>query len=138
MNTKHKNSLKTSIERENKNRKMSNSIKIKYICFHFASTITIKSSSSDTAENKVLEICYNASFKTKDKIINKHSETTYMVRSVKSTPATICNLDKSCKLQSFVQNLHSVNLQNSTIMVTFDVVSQFSKAPLQENLQLLG
>jgi hypothetical protein len=37
-----------------------------------------------------------------------------------------------------VQKLHSINLQNTDNFVSYDIVSLFSKVPLQENLQLLG
>jgi hypothetical protein len=37
-----------------------------------------------------------------------------------------------------VQKLHSIHLQNTDILVSYDIVSLSTKVPLQENRQLLG
>jgi hypothetical protein len=40
--------------------------------------------------------------------------------------------------ETFVQNLESSNLQETDILVSFDVVSLFTKVPLEDALQLLS
>jgi hypothetical protein len=37
-----------------------------------------------------------------------------------------------------VQKLHTINLQHSDILVSFDAISLFTKVPHKETLQLLG
>jgi hypothetical protein len=40
--------------------------------------------------------------------------------------------------ETFVQKLHSIRLQDTDILVSFDVVSLFTKVPLEDTLQVLS